>query len=102
MKRRNMTWLDHTLIFIGAGMILYAAAYFVVARRAVTRSVFLGGAKSVSATVFTPQPDYRGLPAQLFQPIHQLDRWLIRRKTWASWRVPLWDANVYDPLNPRR
>lgn len=102
MKTRTTIWLDYTLLFIGATLILYAAAYFLVARRAVTRSVFQGWAMSANATVFTPQPDYRGLPAQFFQPIHQLDRRFIRRRTWASWRVPLWDANVNDPLNPKR
>lgn len=102
MKKRNLTWLDHPLLFIGAGMILYVAVYFVVARRAVTRTVARGWASSANATVFTPQPDYRGLPARIFEPIHQLDRRFVRRKTWASWRVPLWDASVNDPLNPQR
>ena len=102
MRTRNTTCLDYVLLLIGAALILYAAAYFLGVRRVVARTGLCGWASTANATVFTPQPEYWGLPKALFRPIHELDRRLIRPKTWASWRVPLWDGSVNDPLNPKR
>ena len=102
MKTRNTTCLDYILLLIGAVSILYVAAYFLGVRRVVARKGTCGWASSANATVFTPQPDFKLLPPGLFKPIHELDRRVFRPKTWASWRVPLWDGSVNDPLNPKR
>ena len=98
MRTRNTTWLDFILLLSGAMLIFYVTAYSLMVRRVVAKNVRLG---SSANTEYTPQPNFRGLPPGLFQPIHELDRRIFRPKTWASWRVPLWDANAHDPLNPK-
>lgn len=98
MRARNTTSLDFILLLIGAMLIFYVTAYFLMVRRVVARNVRLSSAN----TVYSPQPNFRGLPPGLFQPIHEVDRRILRPKTWASWRVPLWDANIHDPLNRKR
>ena len=73
------------LIIVAAGICLFAClyvgSYFFLVRQGPTMSwpVLINGKRVVALDV---SPDYRGLPARLFEPLHEFDRQHFRPGRW--------------------
>ena len=65
------------LYAVALSFAIYVCSYFALVRPMPAFSISLGG-----TTGFNALPDYRGIPAELFQPIHYLDRRILRPKKW--------------------
>ena len=62
-------------------LVLYAGSYFLVVRPGASVWFTANGTKILTL------PSYRGLPPQLFAPMHYLDRTWLRPKMWSYGRV---------------
>lgn len=81
MRDDGRSTVDPVLWFlapIAVVLLLYLASYFLVVRPGVSVWFAPTGKKILSL------PDYRGLPAKLFAPVHYLDRNLLRPRLWGS------------------
>ena len=91
-------YAEVALYAVALSFAVYVCSYFILVRPGITATCSVSGWGAMTRG-FSVSPDYRGIPSQVFQPIHYLDRRVLRPKKWGGSKVTYYDWTVSSTNN---
>src|SRR5207245_2691308 len=90
----NKRYAEVALYAVALSFAIYVCSYFVLVRPGISAAVWMVSGWGCTTRGFSVSPDYRGIPSQIFQPIHYLYRLILRPKKWYGSKTTYYDWNV--------